>query len=165
MGAGLLIVAGHVPRPVRRIDRKVAGRIPMRTSNLFALALLVLLAGASFARSTRAADLSGAWASPDASVCSKVFVKDNDRMSFTPDAELYGGGLIVEGNRATGTFQKCTIKSMKDDGANIRLIAACSTGVMVSDVEFTVKIVGDNQIMVSMPAPDNMQTPYVRCPR
>jgi hypothetical protein len=84
---------------------------------------------------------------------------------LTPDAELYGGGLIVEGSRATGTFQKCTIKSMKDDGADIRLIAACSTGVMVSDLEFMVKVVGDNQIMVSMPAPDNMATPYVRCPR
>jgi hypothetical protein len=160
-----LIAAGHARRPVRRVDRRIAGRIAMRISNLFALALLVLLADASFSRSTRAADLSGAWASPDASVCSKVFVKNNDRTSFTPEAELYGGGFIVEGNRATGTFQKCTIKSMKDDGANIHLIAACSTGVMVSDVQFTLRIVGDNQIMLSMPPPDNLETPYVRCPR
>jgi hypothetical protein len=160
-----LIVAGRVRRPVRLIDRKIAGRIPMRTSTLFALALLVLLADASFSRSTRAADLSGAWASPDASVCSMVFVKNNDRMSFTPDADLYGGGFIVEGSLATGTFQKCTIKSMKNDGADIHLIASCSTGVMVSDVQFTVRIIRDNQIMVSMPPPENVETPYVRCPR
>ena len=135
----------------------------MRTSNFFALAVLALLANASFSRLAQAADISGAWASPDLSVCSKVFVKANDGISFTPNAELYGGGLIVEGNRASGTFQKCNIKSMKDDGATIHVIAACSTGVMVSDVQFIVKIVGANQITLSMPPPDNMETPYVRC--
>ena len=36
------------------------------------------------------------WAS-DPSVCSNVFVKNNNRISFAPDAELYGGGFIVEG--------------------------------------------------------------------
>jgi hypothetical protein len=113
--------------------------------------------------STQAGDISGAWAS-DASVCSKVFVKNNNRISFTPDAELYGGGFIVEGNRVTGTLQKCNIKSMKGDGADVHLIAACSTGVMVSDFQYTVKIVGDNQITVSSAGPVNMETPYVRCP-
>src|SRR5262249_7004038 len=110
-----------------------SGRIPMSTSNCFALALLVLLAAVSPYPSAHAADISGAWAS-DPSVCSKVFVKTNNRISFAPDAELYGGGFIVEGNRATGTFQKCSIKSMKDDGTNVHLIAACSDGVMVSDL-------------------------------
>jgi len=135
----------------------------MSTSNRFALALLVLLVAVSLSPSTRAADINGAWAS-DSSVCSKVFVKNNNRVSFTPDAELYGGGFIVEGNRATGTFQKCKIKSMKDDGANIHLIAACSDGVMVQDLQFTVKLVGDNQITVSSAGPVNMENPYVRCP-
>ena len=96
----------------------------MWTSNSFAPPLLVFLAIASFSPSTHAADISGAWAS-DASVCSKVFLKIDNRISFTPDAELYGGGFIVEGNRVTGTLQKCSIKSMRDDGTNVHLIAAC----------------------------------------
>ena len=135
----------------------------MSTSNSFAPALLALLAVVSFSGSTEAADIDGAWAS-DASVCSKVFVKNNNRTSFAPDAELYGGGVIVEGNRATGTFQKCNIRSMKDDGATVHLIAACSDGVAVSNLQFTVKVIGDNQITVSSTGPVDMETPYVRCP-
>jgi hypothetical protein len=122
----------------------------------------VLIATASFSPSAQAVDLNGAWAS-DASVCKKVFVKNNNKISLTPDSELYGGGLIVEGNRAIGAFQKCTIKSMKNDGVNVHLIAACSTGVMVSDVQLTVKVVGDNQITLNSAEPVNIETPYVRC--
>src|SRR5262249_32057716 len=150
--------------PAKRAEAlTLTGRISMSTSDDVALVLAVLLATASFAASTHAADINGAWAS-DASVCGKVFVKTNNRISFAPDAELYGGGFIVEGNRATGTFQKCSIKSRKDDGANVHLIAACSDGVMVSDRQLTVKLVGDNQITVSSAGPVNMENPYVRCP-
>jgi hypothetical protein len=53
---------------------------------------------------------------------------------------------------------------MRDDGTNVHLIAACSTGVMVSDLQFTAKVVGDNQITLSSSGPVNMETPYVRCP-
>jgi hypothetical protein len=53
---------------------------------------------------------------------------------------------------------------MKDDGANVHLIAACSDGVMVSDQQFTVKRVGDDQITVGSAGPVNMENPYVRCP-
>jgi hypothetical protein len=142
----------------------LTGRIPMSRSNNFTPALLVLLAAVSLSPSSDAADINGAWAS-DPSVCSKVFVKNGNRISFAPDAELYGGGFIVEGNQATGTFQKCNIKSKKDDGANVHLIAACSDGVMVSNVQLSVKLVGDNQITVSSAGPVNMENPYVRCPQ
>ena len=135
----------------------------MWTSNHFALALLAVLATLSFSPLTHAADLNGAWAS-DASVCNKVFVKSNNRISFTPDAELYGGGFLVEGDRATGTFQKCNIKSIKDDGTDVHLLAACSTGVEVSNLKFTVKVVGRDQITVSSDGSVNITTPYVRCP-
>jgi hypothetical protein len=134
----------------------------MSTSKYSALALLVLLAAVPLSSSTKAADINGTWAS-DSSVCNKVFVKNNNKISFAPDAELYGGGFIVEGNRVTGTFQQCKIKSVKDDGANIHLIAACSDGVLVSDVQLTVKLVGENQITVSSAGPVEMENPYVRC--
>jgi len=134
----------------------------MSTSNYFAVPLLGLLAAVSVSASTHAADISGIWAS-DLSVCSKVFLKNNNRISFAPDAELYGGGFIVEGDRVSGTLQKCKIKSMKNDGTNVHLIAACSDGVMVSDVQVSVKVVGDNQITVSSTGPVEMENPYVRC--
>jgi hypothetical protein len=135
----------------------------MLTSNYLAAALLAVLATLSCSPSTHAADLDGAWAS-DASVCGKVFVKSNNRISFTPDAELYGGGFLVEGSRATGTFQKCNIKSMKNEGAEVHLVAACSTGVEISNLSFTVKVVGRDQITVSSDGAVDITTPYVRCP-
>jgi hypothetical protein len=135
----------------------------MGTSNGLALSLMVLLAAACLSPSVQAAELSGAWAT-DASVCDKVFVKNNNKISFTPNSELYGGGFLVEGNRASGTLQKCSIKSIKDDGTTIHLTAACSTGVMVSDLQYTVKVVGKDQITVSLAGPVNTETPYVRCP-
>jgi hypothetical protein len=134
----------------------------MRSDGLLP-SLMVLLAAACFSPSVHAADLSGAWAN-DASVCNKVFVKSNNKISFTPDSELYGGGFLIEGNRASGTLQKCSIKSIKDDGTNIHLTAACSTGVMVSDLQYTIKVVGKDQITVSLAGPVNTESPYVRCP-
>jgi hypothetical protein len=131
----------------------------MRTLN--SLVLLVLLAAQSTA--TQAADLNGAW-TIDASACSQVFAKENDKLVFKKDADLHAGGLIVQGKQVTGTFQKCTVKSVRDDGPNKQVIAACSDGVAVSDVAFDVKIAGENKITLSSKAPVAMEMPYVRCP-
>ena len=106
----------------------------MRTFN--PLMLLVLLVTQS--ASTQAADLNGAWTIDTAS-CDQVFTKKNNKLAFKQDADLNAGGLIVQGKQITGTFQKCTIKSLHDDGSNLKLIAACSDGVTVSDVPFDVK--------------------------
>jgi hypothetical protein len=122
----------------------------------------VLFATLSVCPSANAADINGAWAS-DASVCAKVFQKANNRLSFAPDSELYGGGLIVEGNRASGTFQKCVIKSMKNDGTNVHVNASCSTGVMSSDLQLTVKVLGENQITLTPGGPVGTEISYVRC--
>ena len=130
--------------------------------DIFKLALLSLPVMLSLSVSALAADMNGAWAS-DASVCSKVFVKNNDRISFAPNAELYGGGFIVEGNRASGTFQKCNIKSRKDDGTNIHIIAACSDGIMIQEMKFAVKLVGADQITLTLAEPQSVESPFVRC--
>lgn len=124
------------------------------------LVLLVLLVIQSLP--TQARDLSGAWAS-DPSVCNKVFTKENDKLAFGPDADLYAGGVIVQGKQITGRFQKCTVKSMHDDGSNLQVTAACGDGVAVSDVTFDLKISGENRIILSSKAPVPMEIPYVRC--
>jgi hypothetical protein len=124
------------------------------------LVLLVLLVTPSAA--IRAADLNGAW-TVDTASCNKVFTKENNKLAFRPDADLHAGGLIVEGRRITGTFQKCTVKSSHDDGSNVKVIASCSDGVSVSDVAFDVKISGENNITLSSKEPVPVEMPYVRC--
>ena len=130
----------------------------MRTFN--PLVLLVLLVTPS--ASTQAADLNGAW-TVDASACGEVFTKENNRLAFKQDADLHAGGLIVKGKQITGTFQKCTVKSLHDDGPNVRVIASCSDGVAVSDVAFDVKISGKNSFTLSSKEPVPVEMLYVRC--
>ena len=130
-------------------------------SNYLAGALLALTI-TTFSASVDAADLNGAWAS-DASVCSNVFVTSENRISLTPNSELYGGGLIVEGNRASGAFQKCNIKSMHDDGKNVHLIAACSDGVMVQELRFDIKVIDHNRISLSSGGSVSGETHLTRC--
>jgi len=116
----------------------------------------------SFTPWTGAADLNGAWAQ-NHTVCSKVFVKGGNKISFTPNAELYGSGVLIEGKTATGTFQKCRIKSSRTDGNILHILAACSTGVMVSDSEVTVKVVDDTNITLTLDGPDPIEHSLVRC--
>ena len=125
---------------------------------LLAVAFMALMPVPAFA-----ADLDGAWAINTA-YCSKVFVKNGNKVSFTTDADLYGGGLIVDGNQATGTFQKCKIKSMKNDGTAVRMTATCSDGVMVEEAQLTVKIVGPDKISLSVDKLDMQEgNPFERC--
>ena len=131
----------------------------MRTFNLSVLLVLLVTQSAP----TQAADLNGAW-TIDASACDQIFTKENNKLAFKPDADLHAGGLIVQGKQITGTFQKCTVKSLHDDGSNVKVIAACSDGVSVSDVAFDVKISGENNITLSSKEPVPVQMLYVRCP-
>ena len=128
----------------------------MRTFN--PLVLFVLLA----AQSASAADLNGAW-TVDASACGDMFTKENNRLAFKRDADLHAGGMIVEGKRITGTLQKCTVKSLHDDGANVRVVAACSDGVAISDTAFDVTITGENTITLSSKQPVPVEMLYSRC--
>ena len=131
----------------------------MRTFNLLVLLLLFVAQSAS----TQAADLTGAW-TDDADACAKVFAKRDGKLAFTQDADLHAGGLIVQGKQQiTGTFQKFTVKSLHEDGSNLKVIAACSDGVAVSDVAFDVKITGENKITLSSKEPVPVEMPYLRC--
>ena len=123
---------------------------------------LVLLVFVTQSASTQAADLNGAW-TIDASACGDVFTKENNKLAFKQDADLHAGGIIVQGKQVTGTFQKCTVKSLHDDGSNVRVIASCSDGVAVSDVTFDLKISGENRITLSSKEPVPVEMQYVRC--
>jgi len=129
----------------------------MRTSNLLVVLVLVVAPLAS----TQAADLNGAW-TVDTASCGQVFTKENNKLAFKPDADLHAGGLIVQGKQITGTFQKCAIKSLHDDGSNVKVIASCSDGVSVSDVAYDVKI-SENKMTLSSKKPVPVEMQYVRC--
>ena len=131
----------------------------MRTFNPSVLLVLLVTQSAP----TQAADLSGAWTIDTAS-CSKVFTKKNNEIAFQPDADLNAGGLIVQGGRITGTFQKCRVTSMHNDGSNLKVTASCSDGVSVSDVSYDVKFSGENNITISSKQPVPVEMMYVRCP-
>jgi hypothetical protein len=130
----------------------------MRTFN--PLVLLVLLVTQS--SPTHAADLNGAWTISTAS-CDDVFTKKNNKLAFKQDADLNAGGLIVQGKQITGTFQKCTVKSLHDDGSNVRVVASCSDGITFSDVPFDLKISRENKITLSSKEPVPVEMSYVRC--
>ena len=120
----------------------------MRIFNLWVPLVLLVSQSAS----TKAADLTGAWAS-NAAPCDRVFTKKNNKIAFKEDADLNAGGLIIQGKQITGTMGKCTIKSLHDEGSNVKLIAACSDGVMVSDVAYDVKISGENNMTLTQKEP------------
>ncbi len=130
----------------------------MKTFN--PLVLFVLLATQS--ASAQVADLNGAW-TVDASACVAVFTDENNKLAFKPDADLHAGGLIVEGKRVTGTFEKCTIRELRDDGTNMRVVASCSDGVAISDIAFDVKITGENKMTLSSKEPVPVEMLYSRC--
>ena len=130
----------------------------MRTFDPLVLTVLLITQSTS----TQAADLNGAW-TIDTGSCAQVFTKKNNKIAFAQDADLNAGGLIVNGKQITGTFQKCTVKSFHDDGSTMKLIAACSDGVMVSDRAFDVKISGENNMTLSSMKPVPVEMQYVRC--
>jgi hypothetical protein len=110
-----------------------------------------------------ATDLNGAWAT-DVSVCSKVFVKKGEGISFAQDSDQYGGGFILEGNKARGQMQSCTIKARKEDGNVIHMIAACADDIMTSNVQFSAKVVDENTITRIFPGMPEFSISYSRCP-
>ena len=111
-----------------------------------------------------AIDLSGAWAT-NADQCSRVFVRKGraNQVGFTPRSEQHGGGFIVEANRLRGKFANCTIKSRKEDGQTINILAGCATDIMLSNVQFSLKVLEPNRILRMFPGMQDMEISYYRC--
>jgi hypothetical protein len=110
-----------------------------------------------------AADINGVWAS-DVAVCSKIFVKKAGRVSLAKNADLYGRGFILEPGSVRGKFANCKIKTRKQDGDLVRLIATCATDVMLDNLELTLKPIDDNKIARVFAGLPEMETLYYRCP-
>src|SRR6202040_2211356 len=89
-------------------------------------------------------DLTGAWAT-SADQCGKVFARKGraNQVNFTNFSGVYGGGFIAEANRLRGKFENCSIKSRKESGQTINLVVACASGIMLSNVQFFLKVLDD----------------------
>ena len=109
-------------------------------------------------------ELTGAWAT-SADQCGKVFARKGraNQVNFTNFSGVYGGGFIAEANRLRGKFENCSIKSRKESGQTINLVVACASGIMLSNVQFFLKVLDDNTVSREFPGMEGMEATYHRC--
>ena len=110
----------------------------------------------------QAIELNGAWAS-NAAACSKVLTKRGDRIVVEKDADLYRSGFVIDQNQIMGKILTCAIKTRKEDGAFIHLLALCSNDVVLQNYQFSVKPDGEDKITRIFPGLPELDTPYHRC--
>jgi hypothetical protein len=129
-----------------------------------AIAVTILM-GLIVVEKAHAVDLSGAWAT-DADQCRYVFIRKGraNQIGFTVFSEQHGGGFIVEADRLRGKFASCKIKTRKEDGQNVNIIAGCATDIMLSNVQFSLKVLEPDKISRVFPGVMDMEIGYYRCP-
>jgi hypothetical protein len=111
-----------------------------------------------------AVELTGAWA-PYADKCDKVFVRRGRarQIDFAEFSGVHGGGFIIEADQLRGKFVRCKIKTRKEEGGSLNLIAACATDIMLSNVQFVLKVVDDDDVTRVFPGIEGMEVKYHRC--
>ena len=110
-------------------------------------------------------ELTGAWAA-SADQCGKVFIRKGraNEIGFTAQSDRHGGGFIVEANRVRGKFTTCMIKSRKNDGQALNLMVGCKADIMLSNIQFSLKLLDDNSIARQFPGIEGLEIKYYRCP-
>ena len=110
----------------------------------------------------RAIELTGAWAT-HADLCGQVFTKQDNSVVYAEFSEVFGSGLIIDGDRIRGRTGTCSIKSRKQEGNSLELSAACASSIMTQDLRFSLKIIDDNNFSRSFPEIGGMSLNYTRC--
>jgi hypothetical protein len=127
---------------------------------------MVIAAGAALLspQDGNAFELTGAWAT-SADQCAKVFARKGRaaQVAFTNFSGVYGGGFIAETGRLRGKFESCTIKARKESSQTINLVVACASGIMLSNVQFFLKVIDDDTISRDFPGIEGMEVQYHRC--
>ena len=126
---------------------------------IFGLAVSLLCAFPAYSE-----NLNGTWAN-DLSVCSKIFVKKHNKLSFSENADFYGSGFIINGKELIGKLGRCRVTSQKVHGTDIEMSAECATDIAFSSDKFGLRIDGHNKITRFFPSMPGMEMPYYRCPR
>ena len=128
-----------------------------------AIATCLIAVSLGLSGSANAFDLDGAWAS-DADNCAKIFVRKGAQVTFTEMSDVYGGGFIIEGDQITGKYARCRIKAKRNEGANVNLVAACASDIMLQNVQFSLREVDANTVIRTFPGMSGMEIKYARCP-
>jgi hypothetical protein len=109
-----------------------------------------------------AASIDGDWVT-DLGACKKVFVKKGGQSYLARDADLYGSGFVISGTTIRGKLATCKITSLKEEGATVRVRAACATDIMLSDNQFELTMQGADKLVRAFPGVPEMDTPFYRC--
>ena len=133
----------------------IVGRAVLRAAMIVGLAL---------PECANAVELTGAWA-PDADKCDRVFVRRGraKQIDLAEFSGVHGGGFIIDADQLRSKFAKCRIKTRKTEEQGLNLIAACATDIMLSNVQFVLKTVDDENITRLFPGIDGMEVKYHRC--
>jgi hypothetical protein len=110
----------------------------------------------------RCIDLNVAWAT-ETGLCAKVFVKKGRGIAFSPLSDLYGSGLITENAQIRGKVARCSIKSRTEDGNNLRIQATCATRIVVSQEEFSLRIIDNDGFTRTFVGIPGLEVTYRRC--
>jgi hypothetical protein len=128
-----------------------------------ALAAALLATAVVLPARAGAFDLTGAWSTDDADLCSRVFTNRDNQIGFAELSDLYGSGFIVDGNRIKGKAAQCTIVSRKQEGDSIELSAACASSIMTQNLKFNLKIIDENTVNRIFDEIPGMTQRYTRC--
>ena len=63
-----------------------------------------------------------------------------------------------------GQICHCKIKSRKQDGQTLNIVAGCATDIMLSNVQFSLKVLEPNRILRIFPGMTDVEIGYERCP-
>jgi hypothetical protein len=135
----------------------------MTPARLVAQTAIVCAASVFLACSAHAIDLTGLWAT-NADACDKVFATKGNKTAFRQDSDMHGSGFIIEGRRIRGRTATCTVTKTKEDKGEIHMLASCATDIMLSNVQFSVKVLDENKISRIFPGIEGMELMYYRCP-
>ena len=138
--------------------------MPMNVLRSLVLAAAIAAASVPVSQEVSAFELTGAWAT-SSDQCSKVFARKGraNQVGFTNFPGVYGGGFIAEAGRLRGKSEICSVKSRKESGQTINLVVACASGIMLSNVQFLLKVIDDDTISREFPGMEGMEVKYHRC--
>jgi hypothetical protein len=127
-------------------------------------AIAVMLFGLSVMLPVKALaiELTGAW-STDAKLCNLVFTKKGKQVEFAELSDLYGSGLVINGDRIRGKAARCTIKSRKQEGDVLDMSAACASTIITGNLRFSLRVIDDNNFSRMFPDIEGMEIKYTRC--
>lgn len=105
----------------------------------------------------------GAWV-PEGAKCETVFFRQGTSINFhRPGATVREGILIHGKNRIEDARNRCHIKKVKQNGEEQSLLVTCLSGLVVSNLAFSVRFLDDDTVVRSLTDFPEEQVRLRRC--